>query len=127
MNQNNKPETAQEISDIDQYLNDIIINDPTSIKASVAKEALDYYDIPSFFTDILQHGCKSGIISGLIYYSDTHAFFDKHYAAIEQIREDIETNLGEPLTTSGDLKNYMAWMAFEETAFQMALGLYLIV
>ena len=109
-----------------QFLKDLVAGEPNSIKASVAQQALDYHDISDFFTDIMQHGCKSGMITSLIYYSDTHAFFDKHYDVIEKIRDEVENNLGEPLVVDGDLKNSLAWFAFEETAYQMALNLGLL-
>ncbi len=108
------------------FLKDLIAGEPNSIKASVAKEALDYHNISDFFTDILQHGCKSGMIGSLIYYSDTHSFFDKHYDLIEEIRDEVQNNLGEPLKVDGDLKNCLAWFAFEETAYQMALEMKII-
>jgi len=101
-------------------LQDIIKSEPTSLQATVAREALDYHDITAFFSDLLQHGCVSGMVSSLVYYSDTHAFFDQHYAAIEDLRDDVEDNLGEPLQIKGDLKNFLVWFAFEETAYQIA-------
>ena len=49
-------------------LQEIIDNDyNNSIKSEVAKEALDYYDIKDFFSDLLNHGCVSGMIGSLIY------------------------------------------------------------
>ena len=104
-------------------LQDIINSKPHSLQAAVAREALDYHDIADFFSDLLQHGCASGMVSSLIYYAETHAFFDKNYTAIEDLRNDVEDNLGEPLQIKGDLKNFMAWFVFEETAYQMALEL----
>jgi hypothetical protein len=56
----------------------------------------------------------------LVYYSDTHAFFDKHYDEIEELRGDWEDSVGQPLAIKGDLKNFLAWFAFEEVAYQMA-------
>ena len=102
-------------------LQNIINSKPHSLQAAVAREALDYHDIADFFSDLLQHGCASGMVSSLIYYADTHAFFDKNYAAIEDLRYEVEDNLGDLLQIKGDLKNFMAWFAFEETAYQMAL------
>ena len=120
------PQSTERTRNIEAYLHEVISVDPGSIKAAVANEALDYSNPKSFFIDILQHGCKSGAVSSLIYYTDTHAFFDKYYDAIEQIRDDVESNLGEPLQVSGDLKNHLAWFAFEETAYRLALELELL-
>ena len=103
-----------------QQLQNIIENEPSTIRAYVATEALDYDDPAVFFSDLQRSGCQSGMIGGLIYYYDTHAFFDRYYDEIEELREDYEDNTGEPLRINGDLKNWLAWFAFEETAFRMA-------
>lgn len=103
------------------YLKHIIKSDPDTLRSAVAIEALNYGgDIASFFSDLLNHGCQSGMIGSLIYYCDTHKFYDKHYYEIETLREQLEDSLGEPLRPKGDLKNWFAWMAFEETAQEVA-------
>ncbi|PHS41580.1 MAG: hypothetical protein COA91_02055 [Robiginitomaculum sp.] len=104
-------------------LQDIINSKPSSLQVAVASEALDHEDITSFFSDLLQHGCISGMIGSLIYYIDTHKFFDKHYNEIEELRTEYQDNIGEPLQIKNDLKNFLAWFDFEETAYQMALEL----
>ena len=105
----------------------IVKNEPQTIKNLVAKEALDYSSesITDFFSDLLQHGCISGMISELIYYVDTHKFYDTHYAEIEELRQNYQGVTGEPLTIKGDLKNFMAWWSFEYIAYNLAneLGL----
>lgn len=98
-------------------LQQAIINAPHSLWAAVASEALDCgYEIETFFADLLHHGCQSGMIGTLIYYHDTHAFYDAHYQEIEELRYELEETFGEPLKPQGDLKNWYAWLAFEETA-----------
>tara|TARA_B110000977_G_C10865683_1_gene411525 strand:- start:10 stop:180 length:171 start_codon:yes stop_codon:yes gene_type:complete len=52
----------------------------------------------------------------MIWYSDTHDFFDEHYDEIEELREEWLEQTGQPLNISGDLKNYLAWFAFERVA-----------
>lgn len=95
--------------------------EPQTIRSKVAQEALDYgSDIPTFFHDLLSHGCQSGMISSLIYYADTHAFFDTHYDEIEELRNEYEAMTGEPLRIGDNLKNWLAWFAFEETARKIA-------
>lgn len=106
-----------------KQLQSIIDTKPNSLKAFVAQEALDYHDIQDFFSDLQQYGCISGMIGSLIYYTDTHQFFDDFYYDIEQLREETEENLGEPIHIKGDLKNTLAWFAFEETAYQLSLEL----
>ena len=96
-----------------------------SIKNRVINEALDYHRATEFFTDLMTHGCRSGIVTSLVYYYQTHKFFDEHYREIEAIREEVELELGEPIRLHGDLKNELAWMAFEHEAYHLAddLGL----
>lgn len=70
-------------------------------------------DLKAYISDILKHGCVSGIVSELIYYSDTHEFYDRHYFEIEALRAAYEEIHGIQLTVQGDLKNAYAWFAFE--------------
>jgi len=98
---------------------------PDSLVGEVARivaECCDN-DPTGFLRDLAQHGCISGMVSDLVYYTDTHAFFDRHYDEIERLREEIEESLGEPLPISGDLKNALAWFAFEQTAMSIARDL----
>jgi len=107
-------------SDIKSTLQNVIQQNPGTLRANVAEEAIGYDEPKDFFADLLSHGCISGMVPSLIYYTDTHAFFDKHYDAIDDLRSEYEDNFGQPLTINGDLKNYLAWFAFEETAYQLA-------
>jgi hypothetical protein len=104
-------------------LKKIIRDNPSTVKAEVAQEALDYDTIAVFFTDLAQNGCQSGMVTQLIYYADTAKFYDKYYDQIEELREDYEEMTGTVLEPKGDLKNWYAWFAFEETAFQLAAEL----
>jgi hypothetical protein len=53
-----------------------------TIEKAVTIEALESEDIRAFFSDLLQYGCVSGMVSSLICYEDTHSFFDTHYRQI---------------------------------------------
>ena len=100
-----------------KQLRNIIKTSPDSLRAEVATEALNFgCDIEIFFSDLLQHGCQSGMIGKLIYYHDTHKFYDQYYNEIEDLRAELEDSFGSPLQPKGDLKNWFAWLAFEETA-----------
>lgn len=98
-----------------------------SIEKEVALEALkDEYDSPlEFFSLLFKIGCVSGMVNSLIWYTDTHAFFDTHYDQIEELRSYFEDEMGGRIKIIGDLKNTLAWFAFEEVAYTMAeeLGL----
>ena len=104
-----------------KQLQSIIDERPCGIRGFVADEALHYDDDPAqMFIDLSNAGCQCGTIRSLIYYADTHAFFNCYYEDIEDIREEYEGNIGEPIRINGDLKNFLAWFAFEETAYRMA-------
>ncbi len=59
------------------------------------------------------------MVSDLVYYSDTHTFFDQHYHEIEEIRESFEQNHGYPFFPTGDLKNDLAWFTYEQVAIEI--------
>ncbi len=82
------------------------------IASCVISEAMEYDDPRNFFEDLAQHGCISGMISSLIYYSDTHKFYDTHYEEIEDVRKELNITID----PDNDLKNHLAWMAFEYKA-----------
>ena len=108
------------ISSIKKKLKSIIGKEPNTIRYEVAKHALEYDNPIIFFNDLLRYGCVNGMISSLIYYKDTHAFFEKYYDQIETLRLEFESSPGESLSIKGDLKNQFAWFGFEETAYRMA-------
>jgi len=98
----------------------LLQENPNTITSEVAQSALESEDPKLFFQDLLQYGCQSGMISSLIRYSDTHAFYDKYYSEIEELRAEYEDSIGEPLKINNDLKNFLAWFAFEQVAYQLS-------
>ena len=95
----------------------------------------DYDDKKVIFSDVLEHGCQSGIVSSLIYYDDTTNFFDNHKGEIDALLYEVmqETGIYNPLELFGDKwdredplaldvlnKNLLAWFGFEETLRQIA-------
>lgn len=60
------------------------------------------------------------MVDSLIYYHDTHEFYEKHYHEIEEIREELaEQGMEICLPSLSDLKNFFAWMSFEERAREL--------
>lgn len=110
------------MKNIKKSLATIAHNEPWTIRACVAEEALkhdpDY--LAGFFRDLAHYGCITGMVSSLIWYSDTHRFFDTHYYEIMELVEDL-ANQGVKIELTGeDLKNKLAWQAFEQIAWDMA-------
>ncbi len=100
-------------------LQDIINDKPNSIKAFIAHEALESENPKEFFTELSQYGCVSGMIPSLIYYADTHKFFDKYYNEIEELRFEYEDEIEYPIEIKGDLKNFYVWFTIEMVAWNM--------
>ena len=60
------------------------------------------------------------MVSSLIYYTDTHKFYDQHYNEIEDIRYELQEEwiLSNEFIQS-DIKNYYSWLAFEHVAYRI--------
>ena len=95
--------------------------DGGGIAAAVVQEAQKDTEISTveWLRRLIEHGCVTGWDSSLIYYADTHDFFDEHYDEIEELREAWIDQTGQDLHIEGDLKNYLAWFGFEQTAWNI--------
>ena len=94
----------------------------------------DYDDIQSVIEDLLQHGCQSGMVSDLISYSDTIAFYLEHQKEIDSLLYELLQDTGlsvkelfgdkwddeDPLANDQFNRNLLAWFAFEETCHRIA-------
>ncbi len=95
----------------------------------------NYDDKRHIFTDVLHHGCQSGIVGELIYYSDTVNFYKQYRQEINEILYETmnETGLYAPSELFGDKwdkedplaqdtynQNLLAWFGFEETLRNIA-------
>ena len=85
--------------------------------------------------DLLAHGCESGMVGGLIYYSDTIAFFERHCQEINALLAEMLDSTGytsptelfgdkwdstDPLALDTQNQNLLAWFGFEEAARKLA-------
>jgi len=71
--------------------------------------------------------CESGSVSGLIYYTDTVAFFDKHEEEILDLAQECEFKQDPAELGMTGYKNIMAWFAFEalkDSVFEECGGMY---
>ena len=67
-------QTQQENNTLKSKLQEMLEAERNTIKGEVIEEALEYdsdEEIKCFFSDLLQHGCVSGMIGKLVYYTDT--------------------------------------------------------
>lgn len=103
------------------YLLQTLKSNPESIKALIAKQALEYSSIRQYFTDLNTQGCESGFVSELVYYWQASIFFDKHYDEIDLLhKQDTQKIACEYLSLDIDLKQALAWFGYEQSAHQMA-------
>ena len=90
----------------------------------------DYNDKKYIFTDVLNHGCHSGVVTELIYYSDTVRFYKQYRQEINDLLYDAMSGTGlyappelfgdkwdkeDPLAQEITNQNLLAWFGFEET------------
>ena len=95
----------------------------------------DYDDKVHIFTDVLYHGCQSGIVSELIYYSDTVKFYKQYKDDINRLLYSAMSDCGiyspaelfgdkwdsdDPLALDTYNQNLLAWFGFEETLRNIA-------
>ena len=112
-------ENEHNISVLIQKLKELSESPTDSLERAVAIEAHDPESDENtirFFEDLLQYGCISGMVSSLVYYCDTEAFFDKYYEEIIELKTEHEEMTGQPMQIPHQVKNHLAWFAFEETA-----------
>jgi len=101
----------------------------------IKRYAKDYdYSYQSLFNDI-SRGCSSGMISELIYYSDTVKWYKKYKYEIASLLYETLDNTGlsikelfgknydfeDPLFLDKYNQNLLAWFSFEEVSFQIAI------
>lgn len=87
------------------------------------------------YKDLEHGGCQSGIVGGLIYYTDTVKFYRKHRAQIDgllkQFMGDMDADspadlfgekwdVDDPFAREHMNQNLLAWFGFEETARKIA-------
>lgn len=96
----------------------------------VINEWNDYDDKTYIFRDVLEHGCISGVVSNLIWYSQTTTFYKKYREQINELLSEYMSETGiynlselfgkrwetdDPLATNDYNQNLLAWFGFEET------------
>jgi hypothetical protein len=104
---------------INYYLQNILDSENRdSIRFYVAEEALNNHEDPiSFLMYLTEHGCESGIVSDLIYYSDIYAFHDEHYDEIDEIRQESGFNT----IKNRDLRSQHVWFSLRYRGNQILL------
>lgn len=102
----------------------------------IIDEWSEYEDKTDIFKDVLYHGCQSGMVGFLIYYSDTVRFYKQYKDEINTLLYEIMEGTGlssltelfgerwdkeDPLATDTYNQNLLAWFGFEETLRNIGL------
>ena len=97
----------------------------------------DYSDKTYIFKDVLYNGCQSGVVSELIWYSDTVKFYRKYRDEINELLKELMDGTGiysmkdlfgknwddeDPLAIEQYNQNLLAWFGFEETLRNVGLN-----
>lgn len=103
----------------------------------VIDEWKNYEDKKNIFFDVLKHGCQSGIVTSLIYYSDTVCFYKRYRQKINALMYELMDGTGlyapselfgdkwdkeDPLAQNTFNQNLLAWFGFEETLREVAMN-----
>ena len=94
----------------------------------------DYGDPRNIVLEVLEHGCSSGTVDELCYYSDTTAYYAKHKEEINKLLYETMNECGiynlkdmlrywdeeDPLALDFRNQNTLAWFGFEETMRKLA-------
>lgn len=77
--------------------------------------------LKSFLEDLQKAGCISGMIGDFVYHSDCKDFYTKHIDDLEEFKEELSVNLGEPIINMNHTKHYtfVVWLAFEEYCYSI--------
>jgi hypothetical protein len=94
---------------------------------TIIEYKIDGYDgktkdkLKSFFDDLQKGGCMSGIIGDFIYHSDCKDFYIKHIEDLEDFKEELENQLGEPIQNRHKIVHYtfVVWLCFEEYCYDL--------
>lgn len=96
----------------------------------ISDEWGSYNDKTDIFKDVLYHGCQSGTVGFLIYYSDTVRFYKRYKTEINTLLYELMEDTGlhapselfgnkwdkeDPLANDVYNQNLLAWFGFEET------------
>lgn len=111
--------------------------------SELTKDVIDYilnewdeYDDPKqIVIDLLEHGCQSGMVGHLVYYSQTTAYYEEYKEEINELLYDTMDECGiydlselfgnkwdkeDPLALEQYNQNLLAWFGFEETMHNLA-------
>jgi hypothetical protein len=93
-----------------------IIEDKCEGYTGKAKEKLK-----DFLEDMQNGGCMSGWIGEFVYHADCKKFYIDNIDDLEEIKEELESSLGEGIKNRHSLPHYtfVVWLCFEEYCYNL--------
>lgn len=104
------------------------------VEEIVNESAIEYEDgWRGYLMDLAQGGCVGGMVSELVYYTDTVAFYEHYKDEIGKLLAEALSDAGcrldelfgdkwdsdDPLCLGELNQNLLAWFGFEQTAFDL--------
>lgn len=102
-----------------------LLKDIKGEKGSIREQLLeDAEGDVSYIKDVAEHGCIGGNCRGLVYYEETHKWYNERAEEIDGILEELAEQMGESYDITAnmkrlgqsDLRNFLAWLAYEVRA-----------
>jgi hypothetical protein len=108
------------------------------VASILISDAKGYGSLKSLIEDVLQFGLQSGMITQLMYYKDTLAWYKKYKKEIAMMLRDTMSEMGvdspkdvfgrnwdneDPFAEDTQNQNLLAWYSFEETARNIGYSL----
>ena len=78
---------------MEKELKAILKNSNNKLEKYVIEDILNSGEPKAYLKDLLSYGCVSGMVSGLIYYANTKAFYTKYMDEIHELYEEIKEEL----------------------------------
>ena len=109
-------------------------NTDSGLEKDVCKYILNEWDNyenkKDIFSDVLNHGCSTGIVGHLIYYSDILKYLAKHGKEINDLMSGYacspkeifgeKWNDDDPLAREYHNSSLIAWFGFEEAMYRVS-------
>jgi hypothetical protein len=105
-----------------KVLRDLKMETGSKLKKAVITDLLsqgNIEEIKIYIKDVASHGCVSGMVAGLIYYSDTEKFFIKHQEEILDLFNNYKEEVGEYPSIELNANN-LAWFGYETIVYNIA-------
>jgi hypothetical protein len=101
--------------DVVEEYNQIILDSLPNYEGSKKEQ------LKSYLEDLQKGGCQSGFVGEFISHNQCKEFYIKHIDDLEELREEFEDSLGEPIKNKQKLPHYtfMCWLCFEEYCYNL--------